>query len=199
MGSGDFWPESAMPVPRVVAAAATSARLNWSTDEDLTYDDWLADGDLFDKHDPGWAIGDWIFYGVAHFGNCYAAAVLVTGLVRQRLMHMAAVAAQFAPGRRRLELSLEHHAVVAELNADDQDDWLDLATDEALTSRQLQAEVNAAQHGHVHARFGSERREQLDRRTGADRRGTSLNGFPQNGDPDRRAVTCPHCGEHFTA
>jgi len=196
--SGDFWPESAMPVPRVVAAGTASARVSWSAPGDLAYADWLADGKAFDRNDPGWAIGDWLSYGVAHFGNCYGPAVLATGLVRQRLMQMATVAGQFAPGRRRPELSLQHHAVVAELNSDDQDDWLDLATEAALTARQLQAELNAAQRASVRERIGHERR-QTDRRTGADRRASSLNPYGRTADADARTVTCPHCGEQFSA
>lgn len=197
MAVADFWPESAMPVPRVVAAGTTSARLSWSADEDLAYEDWLADGETFDETDPGWAIGDWLSFGVAHFGNCYGPAVLVTGLARQTLMQMAAVAGQFARGRRRLELSLQHHAVVAELSSADQDEWLDRAIEQALAPRQLQAEVNAARRGHQRERIGSERR-QTDRRGGIDRRAGNLSRYPRSVDTDQRGATCPHCGEQFT-
>jgi hypothetical protein len=195
MESGDYWSNPAAHVPSVVPAAA-SARLSWSTDDELTFEDWCADGAVFDEHDPGWAIGDWMSYGVANFDNCYGAAALATGLTRLTLMQMARVADQFAPARRREGLSLELHAVVAELGSDSQDDWLDLAREQQLNSRQLQAQLNAVGHNNGHERRGTERRRQTDRRTGADRHSESRNphnGASTNGE---RIVTCPHCGEH---
>jgi hypothetical protein len=205
MESGDYWADPASHVPAVVQAATTSARLSWSTDDELTFEDWFADGEVFDEHDPGWAIGDWLSYGVAHFGNCYGAAALATGLARQTLMQMARVAGQFAPARRREGLSLELHAVVAELGSDAQDDWFDLAREQQLNPRQLQQQLNAFgrdnRHGrgdNRHERGDTERRRQTDRRTGADRRAEShaCGSAVTSGE---RVVTCPHCGEPVAA
>jgi len=196
MQSRDYWSDSAN-VPSVVQAATASARLSWSTDEELPYEDWLADGSLFDAHDPGWAIGDWLAYGVANFGNCYGAAALTTGLARQTLMQMALVAGQFAPARRRDGLSLKLHAVVAELDSDAQDDWLDRASEEQFNPRQLRAMLNAWQREALQQRHGAERRRGKGRRIGADRRSQSLN--PYGAPAGERVVTCRHCGEQFTA
>jgi hypothetical protein len=196
MESGDYWSNPAAHVPSVVQAATASARLSWSADDELAFEDWFADGELFDEHDPGWAIGDWLTYGVAHFGNCYGAAALATGLPRQTLMQMARVAGQFAPARRREGLSLELHAVVAELDSDSQDDWLDQAREQQLNPRQLQAQLNAFQRDSFHA---AERRRRTDRRTGADRRSESLSPYGAATTSGERVVTCPHCGQHFTA
>lgn len=197
MESGDYWADPAAHVPSVVQSATASQRLSWSTDDELTFEEWFADGALFDEHDPGWAIGDWLSYGVAHFGNCYGAAALATGLARQTLMQMARVAGQFAPARRRDGLSLELHAVVAELDLDSQDDWLDRAHEQQLNSRQLQAQLNAIGGNGLRERGDSERRRQADRRTGADRRSESLNPYGSAASGGERLVTCPHCGEHF--
>jgi hypothetical protein len=199
MESGDYWSDPAAHVPSVVQAATTSARLSWSADDELTFEEWFADGELFDEHDPGWAIGDWLSYGVAHFGNCYGSAALATGLARQTLMRMARVAGQFAPARRRDGLSLELHAVVAELDADSQDDWLELAREQQLNPRQLQAQLNAFGRDNLHQRGENGHHRRTDRGTGADRRAESLhphNGAATNGE---RVVSCPHCGEQFAA
>jgi hypothetical protein len=196
MKSGDYWSDPASHVPSVVQGATAPTRLSWSTDDELTFDDWFADGALFDEHDPGWAIGDWLSYGVAHFGNCYGAAALATGLGRQTLMQMARVAGQFAPARRREGMSLELHAVVAQLDSDSQDDWLDLAREQELNSRQLQAQLNAFGRDNLHGRGDTERRRKTDRRTGADRRSESLNPYGSSVTSGGRVVTCPHCGGH---
>ncbi len=197
MESENYWSGPAAHVPSVVQAATASARLSWSTNDELTFEDWFADGARFDEDDPGWAIGDWLSYGVAHFGNCYGAAALATGLARQTLMQMARVAGQFAPARRREGVSLELHAVVAELGSDLQDDWLELAREQQLNPRQLQAQLNALGRDYLHERGGAERRRQTDRRAGADRRSESLNPFSAPAAPGERGVTCPHCGEQF--
>jgi hypothetical protein len=42
-------------------------------------------------------------------------------------MNMAYVAGRFAPERRRAELSFSHHAEVAALAPDEQEEWLDRA------------------------------------------------------------------------
>jgi hypothetical protein len=197
--SGDYWSDPAANVPSVVQAATASARLSWSTDDELTFDDWFADGALFDEHDPGWAIGDWLTYGVAHFDNCRGAAALATGLAPQTLMEMARVAGQFVPARRREGLSLEVHAVVAELDSDSQDDWLELAREQQLNSRQLQAQLNAVVLDDLHERRPTERRRQTDRRTPMDRRSESLSPYGSAVTSGERVVTCPHCGDHFAA
>jgi hypothetical protein len=198
MQSGDYWSDSATHVPSVVQAATASTRLSWSTDVELSYEDWLADGALFDEYDPGWAIGDWLTYGVAHFGNCYGAAAMRTGIARQTLKQMAQIAAQFAPARRREELPLEVHGVVAELDADAQEEWLDRASEEGLNYRQLRALLNAAQREWLQDRYIAERRRHVDRRGGVERRAQSLNPYGDAPTEDR-VVMCPHCGEQFAA
>jgi hypothetical protein len=198
MEPGQYWSDPAAHAPSVVEAATGSAQLGWSTNAELTFEEWFADGGRFDEQDPGWAIGDWLSYGVAHFGNCYGAAALATGLARQTLMQMARVARQFAPARRREGVSLELHAVVAELDSDLQEEWLDRAREQQLNPRQLQAQLNAFQRDNLHHdRHGAERRRRTERRTGADRRSESLNpvGVPET--TGEQVVTCPHCGEEF--
>ncbi len=192
MESGDYWSDPAAHVPSVVQSATASARLSWSTDDELTFEDWFADGALFDEHDPGWAIGDWLSYGVAHFGNCYGAAALATGLARQTLMQMARVAGQFAPARRREGLSLELHAVVAELDSDSQDDWLDRAHEQQLNSRQLQAQLNAI--------GGDGLRERGDERAPAPGRAPDRGGPPRR-EPQPVRLGCDRrrAGRHLPA
>jgi hypothetical protein len=193
MGSGDdFWPDSSAHVPRVVPSAA-STRIEWSAGEELTYEEWVADGALFEEQGSGWAIGDWVAYGVARFGNIYGAAALATGIPRPRLLQLWRIASQFAPARRRGALTLEHHGVVVELDGDAQEWWLDRAESERYSARELRAEFDVIQRAAAARRYGRERRRQ-DRRDQPDRRARALDPFDREPSTTQRSVTCPHCG-----
>jgi hypothetical protein len=72
----------------------------------------------------GWWIGDWLVYGQDTYGEGYRRALEATRLDYQTLRNYAWIARRFPPSRRRVGLSLQHHAEVAALPEAAQDLWL---------------------------------------------------------------------------
>jgi hypothetical protein len=72
-----------------------------------------------------WAIGDWILYGEAQYGEMYAQALEETDYSLSTLQNITYVARAFESSRRRENLSFTHHAEVAGLPADVADHLLD--------------------------------------------------------------------------
>lgn len=73
-----------------------------------------------------WAAGDLIVYGERLYGEkCYQALEFL-GFDERTLSNYARVASAFPPARRRaLPLTFSHHAEVAKLHPEEQDEWLD--------------------------------------------------------------------------
>jgi hypothetical protein len=92
-----------------------------------------------------WWVGDWIRYGSAHWGEKYTEAARVTGLDAKTLRNIAYVASRFQLSRRRDNLSWTHHAELAALSPEQQDQWLDRALVLRLSPGDLRIEVRAAQ------------------------------------------------------
>lgn len=112
----------------------------------MTYEEWAAQGPKLGKLVRGiqWVIATWIIYGEGHYGERYAQAVAETGLAEQTVLNILAVARAFPDvGRRREALSFGHHDVVAKMDPDNQDHWLDAATTGAWSVTRLRAEVRA--------------------------------------------------------
>jgi hypothetical protein len=119
-----------------------------------------------------WWLGDWLRYGNAKWGEKYAEASRITGYDVRSLTNMASLAACFEISRRRDNLSWSHHAVVAALDPDEQDRWLDMAAAERLSVADLRTELRA-----------------VERRRGAQERA--------NAEPAKENVSdfiCPRCG-----
>ncbi|KKL48072.1 hypothetical protein LCGC14_2329150 [marine sediment metagenome] len=88
------------------------------------------------------ALGDWLNYGSAKYGEKYAQAIEETPYTYGTLRNYAYVAGKIELSRRNDRLSFAHHSEVAKLDAAQQDAWLDLAVDENLTTRQLRQSIN---------------------------------------------------------
>ncbi len=71
-----------------------------------------------------WWIGDWLIFGQKAFPDRYRSAIDATGFSYQTLRNYAWVAAQFELYRRRDNLSFGHHAEVASLPEEEQEEWL---------------------------------------------------------------------------
>lgn len=84
-----------------------------------------------------WWIGDWINYGEQKWGETYKAAIEVTGRSAVTLMSVSSVCKEFQISRRREKLSFKHHAEVQALEPEKQDEILDQAEREELTTRQV--------------------------------------------------------------
>lgn len=89
-----------------------------------------------------WKVGDWVFFGEGAYGERYKEAMETTGLEYQTLANYAHVAGRFEFSRRRYELTFAHHAEVASLGSDEeQDAWLDTAIAERWNVKDLRAAV----------------------------------------------------------
>ena len=111
--------------------------------DDLTYEEWEDIGRTLDAVEAAsqWWRGDWLNYGERKYGEKYAQAIEVTGKSPQGLMNAAWVAGKFETSRRRETLSWSHHAEVAALDHDIQDQLLDQAESEEWTRNVLRDAV----------------------------------------------------------
>lgn len=128
------------------------------TDPELPFDRWVALGQgLGNVHRwTQWALGDWLNFGEALYGEqAYAAldgphadryniAHRSTGLAPGTLMNYASTCTRVARSRRRPELSFDAHTAVAKLEADEQTAWLQKAVDKGWGRDELRAEIKSA-------------------------------------------------------
>nr|BFE38179.1 hypothetical protein GCM10010200_104300 [Actinomadura rugatobispora] len=94
-----------------------------------------------------WWQGDWLVYGQDRYPDRYQYALEDSGLDYQTLRNYAWVARRFPPGRRRARLSLQHHAEVASLSEEDQDEWLDRAEREGWSRNRLRRHLQDHEAG----------------------------------------------------
>lgn len=127
--------QPAVPVADGVAIRPTGLVIT----RELDYGEWSALGvklRLLEKAIQ-FAIGDWLNYGNARYGETYTQAVEETGYSVGSLMNMKFVASRIEPSRRREALSFSHHAEVAGLPPSEQELWLNAAEHEGWTRQQL--------------------------------------------------------------
>ncbi len=72
-------------------------------------------------------------------------AAKITGYDPHSLENMVYVASRFDISRRREKLSWSHHETLAALEPDEQNSWLDLATERRLSVSDLRIELRTAQ------------------------------------------------------
>jgi hypothetical protein len=170
----------------------------WVADRDLAYDEWLRLGWRLGVagRNAGWWVGDWVRYGTTRYGSKYTVAARVTGYDAGTLMNMVYVANRFEISRRRENLSWSHHAELAALELDEQDRWLDRATKERLSVRDLR-ELLASKPPPADA--GS----RLGGRARALKRASSAGLTTRRASPSISnaevglIIVCPHCGCRF--
>ena len=112
-------------------------------EEGLTIEQWMAAGEslkVLESAVPWW-VGDWLRYGEEKFGEMYSQALREVDRSKQTMMNWAWVAGKFDPSRRRENLSFSHHAEVAGLEEDQQDEWLDRAEQEDWSKTRLREEI----------------------------------------------------------
>jgi hypothetical protein len=115
----------------------------------MSFGDWAAVGERL-SHVSGratWALGDWLLFGERTFGNRYRTAIEATNLDYQTLRNYAWVAGSFAPHRRRLELSFQHHGELAALPEPEQDLWLSRAVTGRWSRNELRRRLRAQRAG----------------------------------------------------
>jgi hypothetical protein len=126
--------------------AVLAGRNSLDIPEHMTIEDWRRVGErIFLINDASaWWMGDWLIYGRERFPDRYRRALAETGLDYQTLRNYAWVAGRFDPGRRRADLSFQHHAEVASLPEPEQDRWLDMAQSSAWSRSRLRADIKAS-------------------------------------------------------
>lgn len=165
-------------------AGSSSASLSpvaWQPGQGITFDHWVRHGRRLGTigRGTGWWIGDWLNYGNMAYGQRYARAARITGYDSQTLMNMTYVASRFEASRRREGLSWSHHAEVAALAPEEQDEWLARAEKDRLSVRDLRAEVR--------------RQRALDGKE--PRQASRADALPAAGRDD---IVCPECGCAFS-
>ncbi len=105
----------------------------------MSFEDWAHAGcqlsGIVDS--SSWWLGDWLVFGKAHYADCYQLAIQRAGLRYQTLRNYAWVARRFEVSRRRSSLTFQHHAEIASLPVEEQERLLDLAEQNAWTTKQL--------------------------------------------------------------
>lgn len=88
-----------------------------------------------------WWLGDWLNYGEKTFPDRYQRAIAGTSLNYQTLRNYAWVARRFPMHRRRDRVSFQHHAELASLPPDEQDEWLDRVEQHRWSRNQLRQQL----------------------------------------------------------
>lgn len=112
--------------------------------DDLTFERWERLGGflLTLERNAQWWVADWLRFGERQYGERYSQAVqTATGYAASTLANFCYVARAIPPSRRRERLDFSHHAAVASLPPDEQDELLDRAEREHLPVRALYDEV----------------------------------------------------------
>jgi hypothetical protein len=117
--------------------------VSWRPGHAISLSQWVADGQRLGAIGRGvnWWLGDWLRFGNAKFGERYVRASRITGYDVQTLMNIVYVASRFEAARRRERLSWSHHAELAALEPDGQEQWLTRAEQERLSVRDLRGEL----------------------------------------------------------
>ena len=98
----------------------------WSPTGELTFDQWSEIGVfLLDLRDASqWALGDWLNFGEAKWGEKYAQALNEKRASYQTLRNVSSVCRAYAPSERVADVSFSHHALVSGWETDTRADAL---------------------------------------------------------------------------
>jgi len=161
--------------------------------------DWVVQGRKLGVmgRSAAWWIGDWLRYGNLEYGEKYMRAARITGYDVQSLMNMVYVASHFDASRRRETLSWSHHSEVAALPREQQERWLDRASDRTLAVRCLRDELRRARRRAV--------AEQAEAQASGEAQAPvappepPLDATLAHAEPaaDDHSVVCPDCGRRF--
>ncbi|MFC4534485.1 LmbU family transcriptional regulator [Sphaerisporangium dianthi] len=149
--------------------SALTRRTSLSLPPRLSLNEWQRLGrQIFVISDSSaWWLGDWLIYGQATFPNRYKRAIAETSLDYQTLRNYAWVARRVTAARRRDKLSFQHHAEVASLPEDKQDEWLSQAEKHGWSRNELRKRIREDRNGgaraaavsSIHVNVIEERRE----------------------------------------
>lgn len=149
----------------------------WQPKAEMDRFGWIATGRRLGamSRSSQWWVGDWVRYGSERWGEKYAQAAKITGYDVHSLRNMAYVASRFEASRRRDNLTWSHHAEIAPLELEEQELWLDRASQERLSVSDLRVELRSARR--------------------ADK--GSLSDRVEPDAPDLPMIVCPQCGHQL--
>ncbi|HWA53240.1 MAG TPA: hypothetical protein VG816_03620 [Solirubrobacterales bacterium] len=168
--------------PAPAARPLAVRHVAWTPSDELDAREWAAVGRRIGSvgRNIQWLLGDWIAYGNRKFGERYARASKISGYDPQTLMNMVYVATRFAVSRRRENLSWSHHETLAALDPEEQDRWLDQATQHRWSVSDLRTMLRVARKAERAAGEGEE------------------DGAGEGEECSQPMVKCPRCGEEIS-
>jgi len=109
--------------------------------ENTTFDEWLKIGEKlkYAYKFTKWAVGDWLNFGERKYGEMFAQAMDDTGLEYHTLQNYKYVSGHVQISSRRDNLSFSHHALVAALPQQDQEELLNKAEELGWTRAEMRA------------------------------------------------------------
>jgi hypothetical protein len=200
MATAETADRSQVPTPSRTQVASP---ISWTPSHELEAHEWAAAGRRIGAVGRciQWLLGDWIAYGNSKFGERYARASKITGYDPQTLMNMVYVASQFSISRRREDLSWSHHETVASMGPDEQDHWLNEASEHRWSVSDLRMMLRAIRKKEGDDEIPGEPPD-FSTASGSPPQAQPLNA--RNGSSSAAAgeasstgaaVICPHCGE----
>lgn len=128
--------------------AALPSKTRLSLADGISFNEWREIGERLDRISESslWWVADWAAYGERWYRRDYGPA-LEAIWERRSLQNLASIARSVEPSRRREGLSFGHHACVASMSADEQDDWLDDAERQEWSVRELREEIRRSREG----------------------------------------------------
>ncbi|MFI9721774.1 LmbU family transcriptional regulator [Streptomyces sp. NPDC052396] len=115
----------------------------------LAFEEWERAGRQLSGllNSSSWWLGDWLIFGKDHYADRYERGIRAAGLQYQTLRNYAWVSRRFEQHRRRSALSFQHHAELASLRIDEQEEWLDRAERMKWSTKQLRTAIRAQREG----------------------------------------------------
>ena len=140
------------------------SRVGLTITRDLSFEEWQDIGHTLAGLEVAlrWSIGDWLNYGNFKYGESYAQASDATGFDYSYLTNLKYIAGKVEISRRREELHLSHHQVVAPLTPLEQDAWLDYAVKNNLRTAELRDAIKLSQNGQEPSEIDAPQAESLE-------------------------------------
>jgi hypothetical protein len=131
---------------RALAMGTLTKRTCLTLPPQIPLDEWRRIGDqiFVISESSAWWLGDWLIYGQSQYPDRYMRALQQTSLDYQTLRNYAWVARRYPVKRRRLGLSFQHHAELASLPDDEQNEWLDRAEKFGWSRNELRNRLKAS-------------------------------------------------------
>jgi hypothetical protein len=137
-----------------VRESAIASTVAWLPQRELDPREWASAGRRLGAigRCSQWWIGDWVRYGTARWGERYVEASRITAYDVSSLRNMAWVASRYGDlSLRSDKLTWSHHVLLAPLDPEDAQAWIERAVCERWSVSDLRIELRAAQRSELPA------------------------------------------------